>query len=296
MRSKALAGPAHGGEQQLLASTVRILVQELTHRVQGQQLAFVRCFVIDWLRHSSAREIQGLSTDLCLWSGSGATRERCSIAPPEADAHNMRSKSLSGSPIVAKAIIGARSTNKGVRVTDERTGGWRTRHALLGVLMTCCAYLLGVGMGSARVHMLPVWAKFLYASAVLCGGMLAIFFLGSALGLISSELLASAGEGRAPSAKVWISVYIGSLVLLGLFSLIAISELHTDPIRAAIAECGIFLLVASTGRPWWWFGTIRRLGWFAFIKSDHVMRWLLAAIGLVSLAVGVFGNIISIAS
>jgi cardiolipin synthase A/B len=40
-------------------------------------------------------------------------------------------------------------------------------------------------------------------------------------------------------------------------------------------------LIASSGRPWWLYATVRRLGWFSGVESDRSMRRILAVIGVV---------------
>jgi hypothetical protein len=51
--------------------------------------------------------------------------------------------------------------------------------------------------------------------------------------------------------------------------------------------CGVLFLVASLGRPWWLYESIRRLGWFAAIERDGPMRGLLAVLGI-AMAAGSF--------
>jgi hypothetical protein len=61
---------------------------------------------------------------------------------------------------------------------------------------------------------------------------------------------------------------------------------HVEGIRTIFVGGGVLFLVASTGRPWFWYQVIRNTGWFGHIRNGTVMRTLLAVLGLLLVVVG----------
>ena len=55
-------------------------------------------------------------------------------------------------------------------------------------------------------------------------------------------------------------------------------------------ELGVVFLVASGGRPWWFYATVRGVGWFKGVESDRAMRRILAVFGAVLIIVAIVGQ------
>jgi hypothetical protein len=140
-------------------------------------------------------------------------------------------------------------------------------------------------------HNWPSWTSWLIAGTLGLSILCFVVLLLNGIGVISTDLMASVGQDRAPTAEVWMAVYIGSMVVLLGINLLLVTIFHVDWLRGCLAEGGVWFLLASSRRPWWLFGTIRRAGWFAFIESDTTMRWLLGVIGMGLLLVELFAPV-----
>ena len=107
------------------------------------------------------------------------------------------------------------------------------------------------------------------------------------LGFLSKGTLASRrgdSETRELSVGIFVATFSGSLlVCMGLAFYL---EIGLGLVRGsgAMLTSGLLFLIAATGRPWWLYGTIRRLGWFAAISRDRWMKLLLGALGSVFIA------------
>ena len=137
----------------------------------------------------------------------------------------------------------------------------------------------------------PDSVKWLIGASLPFSGLCFVLLLLNGIGVISTDLMASVGQDRAPTVEVWMAVYIGSMVVLLGINLLLVTIFHVDWLRGCLAESGVLFLLASSRRPWWLFGTIRRAGWFAFIESDTTMRWLLGVIGTWLLLIGLFAPV-----
>jgi len=140
----------------------------------------------------------------------------------------------------------------------------------------------------------PELARASWGVGLIIGVFVAVFLLATGLGFLTDETLSEAGDPSSPhrarvTVRLFITVYAATLVLaVGLaFGLEALYGINSY--RTIAVSCGTMFLVASTGRPWWLFETIRRVRWFALIQRDSVMRTLLAAIGVLCIATGILG-------
>ena len=161
---------------------------------------------------------------------------------------------------------------------------------VVGVLLIA----LGMGMATAvdrgLTHFWPPWARSAWAIALIAmtfGGVI-VTLIG--LGVISNKNLAAVGSpggDRSPSVPIFVSAYLGLLVVVVVLSFVAQSTLHVHAENAMLVLCGAFFLLGATGRPWWLYGTIRRLRWFAAIGSDRAMRAVLALLGVLLVIGGI---------
>jgi len=107
------------------------------------------------------------------------------------------------------------------------------------------------------------------------------------LGFLSNETLASRrgdSETRELSVGIFVATFSGSLlVCMGLAFYL---ELGLGLVQGsgAMLISGLLFVLAATGRPWWLYGTIRRLGWFAAISRDRWMKLVLGVLGSVFIA------------
>jgi len=142
----------------------------------------------------------------------------------------------------------------------------------------------------------PGWARAAWAGGLILGVLAALFLLLTGLGVLTDEALSETGDPSSlhrgkTTVGVFITVYVATLVTavalaLGLESLYDIQGEGT-----ILVFCGAMFLLASTGKPWWLYETIRRVRWFAFIERDAVMRAVLAVIGAFCIAGGVLGKV-----
>ena len=61
--------------------------------------------------------------------------------------------------------------------------------------------------------------------------------------------------------------------------------------RSIFGLGGVLFLLAALKEPWWLYFTFRRLGWFAAIENDRVMRLVLACLGLGMLLLAILNKV-----
>jgi hypothetical protein len=113
-----------------------------------------------------------------------------------------------------------------------------------------------------------------------------ILLLMNGLGILTTEALNSAslrsGTGDSElTVGTFVSVYVGILIVSVASAVALESRAGIPPQRTILVVCGAIFLVAASGRPWWLYATVRRVRWFALIRSDRTMRVVLAAVGTV---------------
>jgi hypothetical protein len=154
----------------------------------------------------------------------------------------------------------------------------------LGISALVCAFLLLRVLETGVLIGLPPWVATAWTFALVLSLLAAPILIGNGLGLFSTELLASVGTDRAPTGRQWVAAYIaiiGSVLAVG-FALNALAGINLA--RSVFFQLALVFLLASTGKPWWLYGTIRRTGWFALIRDERSLRailWLLAVILMV---------------
>jgi len=134
----------------------------------------------------------------------------------------------------------------------------------------------------------PEWALLLWVGMVVVGTFATVLILGNAAGLLTDRSLAKRGDpaGRVPPLRVFIAVYTG-FVLGSVGLALLLDQALGLPARGGVLVLsgGIFV-VASSGRPWWLYETMRRVRWFGSIRSDATMRMLLLLIGVFAVVAG----------
>jgi len=136
---------------------------------------------------------------------------------------------------------------------------------------------------------LQQWQATLIGYTVVFGVVAAVLLLVSGLGLVTSRVLARGTPpeelkaGRVLKASQFFLIYLGSLFVLIAAAFYIENTLGVPWFISLIGLSGIAFLVASAKVPWWWFYTIRRLGWFAWIQNDRAMQVVLAIIGIAAI-------------
>ena len=87
------------------------------------------------------------------------------------------------------------------------------------------------------------------------------------------------------------AVYLATLTAAILVTAVLDERFDVDSEQAVLVFLGGLFVIASSGRPWWLFQTVRALRWFPFVGSDAVLRLLLLVVGLAAAAVGLFVDI-----
>jgi hypothetical protein len=171
---------------------------------------------------------------------------------------------------------------------------WRMRPGRLaiGLAVLASGYLLLHRLDAGTFQGRPHWFGYLWIATMLLSLLAAPILIGNGLGLFSSELLAESGTGRAPTARQWVTVYLGTLVTIVSLSLGLNWIAGVHPVRSLPLLTSAMFLFACVGRPWWLFATVRRTGWFALIADDRSVRIVLGSIAFVLLAVGLAGPVL----
>ena len=80
------------------------------------------------------------------------------------------------------------------------------------------------------------------------------------------------------------------LLLVILVALAALFQrwLGIDYYRTVVVVGGLVFWLASAGRPARLYRVVRNTGWFALIRDELVMRWLLVSIGALAIIAGLF--------
>jgi hypothetical protein len=174
-------------------------------------------------------------------------------------------------------------------MASPRSGRARFITATIGVAMLVTSFAMATLVDHGFTRAWPSAARGAWAfglvALMLAGGLTLLV----GLGFISTSVLRSVGDPdarRVPSVAQFLAVYLG-FVVLGVATAVYLEHAYAiNGVRSIALFAGIVFLLASTGRPWWLFGTLRRLGWFAAISSDGTIRVVLAAIGAVLALVG----------
>jgi len=155
------------------------------------------------------------------------------------------------------------------------------KFAIIGPLLLVGAVLtLYSSSRQGILHGLPEWARLALGIAALAGTLAGVFATLAGLGLLTNDGLAEIGSGRSPTVQLFIAVYVGFAILTWSMAFLLDRGLGIPYDHTIVVCIGLFFLLAAAGRPWWVFATIRRMGWFASIKSDAALRWVCGALGI----------------
>ncbi len=171
---------------------------------------------------------------------------------------------------------------------EAETSTWEFRplRVLLGGALLAWAPLWFRLVERGTFHGWPRWTVGPLVLSLLGGILGGVVLVGNGLGMLTTANLADRNRGRAPTLRQFLTVYLGFLGLALVVAVLGDQLLGLHPMRVIFVETGLLFLVAASGRPWWVFATIRRLGWFSDIENDKTIRGIIGIIGLVSLVAG----------
>jgi hypothetical protein len=89
----------------------------------------------------------------------------------------------------------------------------------IGLAVLACGFLLLHTLDAGTFEGRPLWVGYVWIATMILSLLAAPILIGNGLGLFSSELLAESGTGRAPTARQWVAVYLGTIVTIVSLSL-----------------------------------------------------------------------------
>jgi hypothetical protein len=163
----------------------------------------------------------------------------------------------------------------------------------IGVLLLTATFAMANAVDRGVTRAWSIQARGAWVFVMLAFMLAGIWTALTGIGVVSSESLAAIGSGstRAPSPLQHALVYIGIMLLIVPASILLQARYGIPFPNTLFVSCGAVFLLGGAARPWWLFATLRRLGWFAAIEDDSLMRGLLATIGLVLVVVGFLADL-----
>jgi hypothetical protein len=170
---------------------------------------------------------------------------------------------------------------------SSSTTQFRFRRLLIGGLLLCWPPIWFRLLESGTLRTSSRWLAGLLVFSLIGSILGGVAFVGNGLGLLTSEVVAHPPLGRAPTLRRFLTVYIGSLLFVGVLAFGA-AILGANWLRSAAFGVAIIFLLAAARRPWWLFATIRRVGWFSLIEEDRAISVVLAVLGSGVALFGIF--------
>ena len=164
---------------------------------------------------------------------------------------------------------------------------------LIGLLFAALGFGMAMAVDRGVTHDWPYGARLAWAASLVVCVLAGLITVLVSQGLVSNDLLESVGSAgeRSPNMATFLGVYVGSLAVGIALALILERQYGINAFRSLLVYGGSFFLLGATGRPWWIFATLRRLGWFALIESDAAMQVVLGVLGAVLAAFGLVGRL-----
>src|SRR5215218_3303506 len=92
---------------------------------------------------------------------------------------------------------------------------FRLGRLLIGGLLLCWPPIWFRLAERGAFHDLPRWAGWPLVLSLVGSILGGVMFVGNGLGLLTSDVLAQGNLGRAPTLRTFLTVYLGSFVLIG---------------------------------------------------------------------------------
>lgn len=164
----------------------------------------------------------------------------------------------------------------------------RHRRVLAGLVMLGVSFAMANAVDDGVTRPWPGWARALWGGTLLAGALGGMLLWMNGMGMADDELLAPAGDPhrREPSPRTLLLVYGGFVAVGAVLALAVEARYGVARAQVVAAYGGATFVLASLGRPWWLYATLRRMGWFRSIRGDTSMRLVLAVLGVALLAAG----------
>jgi hypothetical protein len=171
----------------------------------------------------------------------------------------------------------------------------RFSRIVLGGGLLVAGFLMANAVDTGFTHGWSGWGRGLWASALIAAGGAGVLVLLSGLGVLTTPALTGARltagtDGSNLTVGTFVSVYVGILVGCIVSAVVLKARAGVPAERTILAVCGAVFLVAACGRPWWLYATVRRVRWFALIRSDRAMRAILVTLGVALVAAAVLSK------
>ena len=189
--------------------------------------------------------------------------------------------------------------NSAGRVVDssQRKSEFRAARLLVGVAVLVGVFLMALTVDSGMNSTWPDWARAAWAFAIVFLILVGVALVATALGIKTSRQLAgSASEAELKSGHIltggqFFAVYVTTVLTIAFGAIWLESRYRIEGTRSIFGLGGILFLLAALKQPWWLFFTFRRLGWFAAIENERMMRVVLAFLGLGMVVLAVLNKV-----
>ena len=181
--------------------------------------------------------------------------------------------------------------------SSQRKSDFSASRLILGVAVLVAVFLMALTVDSGMNSTWPESARAAWAFAIVFLILVGVALVATALGIKTSRQLArSASEEELKSGHVltggqFFAVYVTTVLTLAFGAIWLQSRYRIEGTRSIFGLGGIVFLLAALKEPWWLFFTFRRLGWFAAIENERVMRFVLAFLGFGMLVLAVLNKV-----
>jgi len=170
-------------------------------------------------------------------------------------------------------------------VSNDGSGGWRRFRRFLVALalgVTAVSIAAGVAVGLPRG-----WAPIRRTAWAAALGVAAVFLLVNAFWGLIDVAFPDPGPRRPPTAAQRVGVFFGGVAIMfsAAIAMVRWQQVPAEP--AVLGAWGALILLASSGRPWLLFATVRERGVVALASGDRYARLILASLGLLLIGVAV---------
>jgi hypothetical protein len=181
--------------------------------------------------------------------------------------------------------------------SSQQKSDFSAGRLLVGIVILAAVFLMARTVDSGLNAAWPDWARAAWAFGIVFLILVAVALVATGIGIKTSRQLAgSASEdevrtGHVLTAREFFAVYATTLLSVVFAAIWLENHYRIEGTRSIFGLCGILFLLAALKQPWWLFFTFRRLGWFAAIENERVMRFVLACLGLGMLLLAILNKV-----
>lgn len=167
----------------------------------------------------------------------------------------------------------------------------RLGRTVFALALMLAGFVMANAVDAGVTRAWPDWERGLWAWTLIGSVIGGIRLLMNGLGILTTEVLNDGSirpgtEEPELTVGTFVSIYVAILVVSVVSALVLKSKAGIPGERTILVVCGAVFLVAASGRPWWLYATVRRVHWFALIRSDRAMRVVLATLGTAVILAG----------